>query len=294
MRRVAAAVCAAMTVAAMIVSLGACGSSNDSAESEGRSGSAGSSVSSSPSTAPSETKSSRDWGDSGCTGQAIRVIMARGTGEDANSGLLNPVAAKIAAAFAGKTQITSLDYPAKFDVSSVNAGVARLVAMLNGQAQQCPSQQTVLLGFSQGAIVTGDVLVAPADRFASSDLVGAAGTSTGTGNSTGTPTVAANTDELTDRAARNIAAVVMYGDPRFNGKASYNRGTFDKALDGSFLPRGDDDLAPYADRIADFCAARDLVCQQGGTESAHAQYFTDGSQTEGARFAIDRLRKVLG
>ncbi|PJM75895.1 cutinase family protein [Bifidobacterium simiarum] len=287
MRRVAAAVCAAMTVAAMIVSLGACGSPNDSAESEGRSGSAGSSVSSSPSTAPSETKSSRDWGDSGCTGQTIRVIMARGTGEDANSGLLNPVAAKIAAAFAGKTQITSLDYPAKFDVSSVNAGVARLVAMLNGQAQQCPSQQTVLLGFSQGAIVTGDVLVAPADRFASSDLVGAAGTSTGA-------SVAANTDELTDRAARNIAAVVMYGDPRFNGKASYNRGTFDKALDGSFLPRGDDDLAAYVDRIADFCAARDLVCQQGGTESAHAQYFTDGSQTEGARFAIDRLRKVLG
>ncbi|WP_163198721.1 MULTISPECIES: cutinase family protein [Bifidobacterium] len=276
----AAVMCVAIAVMVAMAALGGCGSPASSGSGAGSGPSSSSSVESSAgksgessdnadsSDNSSESSAKRDWGDSGCSKQGVRVIMARGTNESADNGLLNPVAQQISAAFGGDVQITSLDYPATFDVDSVDAGVGRLVAMLNGQAQQCPAQKTVLMGFSQGAIVVGDVLVAPRDRFDPSG----------------------NKDELTAAAGKNIAAVVMYGDPRFNCKASYNRGTFDATLNGSFSPRGAGELDAYKDRIADFCAAKDIVCQQGGEQQEHARYFSDGSQTQGAQFAIAKVR----
>ncbi|WP_165777207.1 cutinase family protein [Bifidobacterium primatium] len=284
----AAVMCVVIAVMVAMAALGACGSpagsgpagSSGSSSSASASASAGSSAGEPGGSSPGDSAESssgasggsssakRDWGDSGCSKQGVRVIMARGTNESADNGLLNPVAKQISAAFGGDVQITSLDYPATFDVDSVDTGVGRLVAMLNGQAQQCPAQKTVLMGFSQGAIVVGDALVAPRNRFDPSG----------------------NKDELTAAAGKSIAAVVMYGDPRFNGRAAYNRGTFDAAVNGSFSPRGTGELDAYKDRIADFCAAKDIVCQQGGEQQEHARYFSDGSQTQGAQFAIAKVR----
>ena len=271
----AVVMCVAIMVLVAMAALGACGS----ADADGVGAASGSSANGSarPSQSPSSPESSsassqsaasRDWGDSGCSGQDVRVVMARGTNESADDGLLNPVSKRIADAFAGQVQVTSLDYPATFDVDSVDAGVKRLVTMLNGQALQCPRQRTVLLGFSQGAVVVGDALSAPKQRLA----------------------VDGNRDVLTDGAGRNIVAVVMYGDPRFNGRAAYNRGTFDAKTNGSLSPRELTALASYAGRIEDYCAGDDLVCQTSGEQEGHRSYFSDGSQTRGADFAIARLK----
>ncbi|MBW3088552.1 cutinase family protein [Bifidobacterium sp. 82T24] len=273
---------AAIAILVAMTTLGACGSagvdgSGSASASTGASASGGGAASDASGSSPSSsssaspTSSHRDWGRSGCSGQDVRVVMARGTNENANDGLLNPVAKQIAAAFAGRVQVTSLDYPATFDVDSVDAGVGRLVAMLNGQAQQCPRQRTVLLGFSQGAVVVGDAMSAPKRRL----------------------DVSGNQDVLTGAAGRNIVAAVMYGDPRFNGKAAYNRGTFDKATNGSLSPRDPDALKAYESRIVDFCAGDDLVCQTSGEQEGHRSYFSDGSQGEGADFAIAKLKAAL-
>lgn len=243
--------------------------SGSSADSNGES-EAGSGDSTADSDSGSDTQQ-HDWGDSGCdSSKAVRVIIVRGTGESADDGLLNPVAAGIANAFPNNVQITSLDYPATFDLNSVNDGVTALVAMLGGGAQQCPAQKTVLLGFSQGAAVVGDALSAPNYRL----------------NTAGT------SDRVPNKAAGNMLAAVLYGDPRFNGKAAYNAGGFDTTKNGMLAPRSLKALAAYArtDRIVDYCAANDIVCQEGGAEDGHRSYFSDGTREQGIDFAVERIR----
>ncbi|WP_093960551.1 cutinase family protein [Bifidobacterium vansinderenii] len=256
------AVCA---VVAMMLPLAACsfGGNDGSGESAAENGT---------SNADADSNSTQhDWGDSGCdSSKSVRVIIVRGTGENADDGLLNPVAAGIAGAFPNAVQITSLDYPATFDLNSVNDGVTALVAMLGGGAQQCPTQKTVLLGFSQGAAVVGDALSAPKYRL----------------NTAGT------SDRIPSKAADNMLAAVLYGDPRFNGKADYNAGGFDATKNGMLSPRDLKALAAYAKtgRIVDYCAANDIVCQEGGVEDGHRSYFSDGTREQGIDFAVERIR----
>ncbi|RSX49443.1 cutinase family protein [Bifidobacterium callimiconis] len=268
---------------AMMLPLAACSfGGNDGSDASNASGnptasssasSAGSGSSGNPTGNGGSTADStqRNWGDSGCdASKAVRVIIVRGTGENADDGLLNPVAADIANAFPNNVQTTSLDYPATFDLNSVNDGVTALVAMMGGGAQQCPNQKTVLLGFSQGAAVVGDALSKPKYRL----------------NTAGT------SDLIPQRAADNMLATVLYGDPRFNGKADYNAGGFDATKNGMLAPRSLKALAAYArtNRIVDYCAANDIVCQEGGVEDGHRSYFSDGTRDQGTAFAVERIR----
>lgn len=258
-----------MILVASILPLAACGT-DDGGDAASPAPTESTSVSPSPQSSSTDTADSRDWGDSGCDSpKSVRVIIVRGTGESVDDGLLNPVASAIADAFPGKVQITSLDYPATFDLNSVNDGVTALVAMLGGGAQQCPTQKTVLLGFSQGAAVVGDALSDPQYRL----------------NTNGTK------DRIPETASRNVLAVVMYGDPRFNGKASYNAGGFDPAKNGMLAPRDVTALSGYArdGRIVDYCATNDVICQQGGVEERHRSYFSDGTREQGVDFVTSRI-----
>ena len=262
-------VVSAMILVASILPLAACGMGYG-GDAESPAPTESTSVSPSPQSSSTDTADSRDWGDSGCDStKSVRVIIVRGTGERADDGLLNPVASAIADAFLGKVQTTSLDYPATFDLNSVNAGVTALIAMLGGGARQCPAQKTVLLGFSQGAAVVGDALSEPQYRL----------------NTSGTK------DRIPEAASRNVLAVVMYGDPRFNGKASYNAGGFDPAKNGMLAPRDITALSDYArdGRIVDYCATNDIICQQGGVEEGHRSYFSDGTREQGVDFVTSRI-----
>lgn len=200
----------------------------------------------------------------------IAVIAARGTGEPAGTGsLLAPVAERIVDARGGQVESVFLDYPAASDFdASPTAGVTRLVDDLNRRAVDCPDQRTVLLGYSQGALVVGDVLSAPADRMAGSD-----------------------TGVLSTAASDRVTAVVLYGDPRFVGSEPFNAGTFDAAENGDF-PRRAGALDAHASVIRSFCTNDDFACQEaGGTNQGHLDYFTNGMQQEGADFALDRLAR---
>lgn len=198
----------------------------------------------------------------------VMVITARGTGEPTKGQLLSPVARAITQERPDDISTVDLDYPADTDVKEGGTrGVRVLIDTLNVQAEECPDQRTVLLGYSQGAMVIGDALVQPENRM-----------------------IGATVGELTETARDQVLAVVLYGDPRFEGDEPFNVGSFDPALNG-IMPRPEGALEGFADRITDFCVAGDVVCQTtlDVSEDEHVAYYTNGMQQEGAEIVIDRL-----
>lgn len=199
------------------------------------------------------------------------VITARGTGEPNKGQLLSPVAREIKKALPDQVKTLNLKYPADTDVNEGGTYGARLlIDTLNVQAEACPDQLFVLMGYSQGALIIGDVLSEPQGRL-----------------------VGATVGELSEEAALRVAAVVLYGNPRFAAGESYDTGSFDEALSG-VLPRTQGSLESFAERIQDFCVAKDFICQSSFDldEKGHVAYFKNGMQSDGAQFAIAQLRAI--
>lgn len=202
---------------------------------------------------------------------AVLVITVRGTGEPTKGQLLSPVARAITKAQPDDVVSIDLDYPADTDVKEGGTrGVRVLVDTLNVQAEACPEQRTVLLGYSQGSMVIGDALVVPDDRM-----------------------IGATVGELTDAARDQVFAVVLYGDPRFEGDEPFNVGDFDPELNG-IMPRPEGALDAFADRISDFCVAGDVVCQAtlDVSEDEHVAYYSNGMQQDGADVVIERMERL--
>lgn len=196
------------------------------------------------------------------------TITVRGTGEPSRGQLLSPVARSIAEARPDQVLTHDLDYPADTDVKAGGSNaVAHLTAQLNLQAESCNEQGFILLGYSQGALIIGDALAEPATRL-----------------------VGEFAGELTQAARERVLAVVLYGDPRFNGDEPYNVGNFETHKNG-ILPRPDGTLAAYADRLRDYCVARDFICQSSFDldEQGHVAYYDNGMQQDGAAFVITRM-----
>ena len=198
------------------------------------------------------------------------VITVRGTAEPRKKQLLSPVAKEITGKLADATS-TDIDYPADTDIKEGGTiGVRTLVDTLNVQNEECPDQRFVLLGYSQGALVIGDALADPEARL-----------------------VGATVGEVDEAAGDRVAAVVLYGNPRFVGSEPYDVGSFDPALNG-ILPRPVGALDEYAGRIRDFCVDQDFVCQSSLdlNEKGHVSYYSNGMTDEGAEYALATLRAL--
>ena len=211
-----------------------------------------------------------------CTGYLL--VTVRGTGEPLDrSNLLGPVAEQIAAAYPGETRHYDVPYPASAESlstapgdayfgESADEGVRLVLNELNAAAEQCPQQRSVVMGFSQGALVVGDALISPDRRDAGKDE-----------------------GELSSRSAENVTAALIYGDPRFVGSEPFNAGTYDSSVNGMLRPRSPGDLEAFADRLRSYCVAHDFVCQSGGQFDPHISYFTNGMREEGAQFVLGLL-----
>ncbi len=199
------------------------------------------------------------------------VVTARGTGEPNKGQLLSPVARAIRNALPDQVKTLNLKYPASTDVNEGGTYGARLLLdTLNVQAEECPDQSFVLLGYSQGALIIGDALSQPDERL-----------------------VGATVGELSDEAASRVVAVVLYGNPRFSGGEIYDYGSFDDQV-GGILPRTPGTLSNFAERIRDYCVAKDFICQSSLNldEKGHVAYFKNGMQQEGAEFVLDLIRQA--
>ncbi|WP_101671539.1 cutinase family protein [Bifidobacterium anseris] len=215
------------------------------------------------------------WGgdvDVSCpAGKDVRIIVVRGTLENVGDGSLGELARMIDDGVGGRAAIDDLDYPASWEAGSEARGVNMLVKTLNAQAQACPDVKTVLLGYSQGAMVVGDALSAPDVRFNKDDG-----------------------QRVSARALTNIAAVELFGDPRFDGSADYDTGDYDRSVDGILGARGGDDLRALSGRIISYCNADDFACQLGGHGDAHGLYRSNGSFDDAAQYAVTRIHTALG
>ncbi|MDO4887852.1 MAG: cutinase family protein [Actinomycetaceae bacterium] len=200
------------------------------------------------------------------------IVTVRGTGEqDDGDQLLSPVANQIMGELdevAPEATYVSLDYPASFDLRrSAEQGIGALVQLLTEQAQACPGQRFVLLGYSQGAMVVTDALISPESRRWGQDVAA-----------------------LPSEAAQRVDAVVLYGDLGFAGSEPFNAGDYDPSRSGT-MARPQGSLDAYASRIRSFCVRDDFFCQSGGGGSlrGHLEYFSNGMREQGAEFALEAV-----
>jgi hypothetical protein len=201
---------------------------------------------------------------SGCAD--VEVVVSRGTSEPGTIGSLSVVANAITKGTTRTVSTVGNPYPASFAfASSTPQGVTDLTSEITRQAAACPAQKFVLLGYSQGAIVVGDVL--GGGSFTASKPLPAA---------------------LGDK----VIAAVMWGDPRFNSAEPFDGGTFTKGVNGTFV-RTAGSLKAFNARLLDFCLAADGVCQGNGTlniNAGHLSYPTNSAAINtSAQFAIDKI-----
>ncbi|KAI5467486.1 cutinase [Mariannaea sp. PMI_226] len=180
--------------------------------------------------------------------KGAHIIIARESQAPPGPGLMGTVAQNIIQYIPG-SDIECLDYPALLTpyVASETAGVLIMTRVIRDYAIKCPMTRMVLLGYSQGAQVTSDVLCGGSEK--------------------GFPT----TDPLPRNITDKIAAVVLMGDPsftdgqRFNIGTSYGSGIFPRSNPGGCECIGT--------RMMSICDSGDMFCEKGGTSlEVHLSY----------------------
>lgn len=198
---------------------------------------------------------------------AAHVLAARGSTEPPGAGAIGSLVGSIQTATSQTVSTSAVDYPAllvPYDASTT-AGDAAIARQLTAQVQRCPDQKIVLVGYSQGAQLVGDV------------LAGGGGV---TGLGPATPPVAA-------AIASHVVAVVQYGDPRRMPGISSDRGTAVNAT-GLFPRLPNQSLAPFANRIQSYCDTGDPFCARGNNLLAHLRY-PARYDTAATAFVVGRL-----
>jgi hypothetical protein len=193
------------------------------------------------------------------------VIDSRGSGEE--GGTISPPGAKLVVALRaglpGKTvKALPNGYPARGGYSilagarlkvpgayfnSVNSGKVWLADAVPKLSTQCPGAKIVLTGYSQGAQVTADVV-------------------------------------QHDGPFKGVLAVVLFGDPYFNGSdAHVDRGSYRAGVDGGLGKRP----KFIGGHVYSYCHSNDPVCQSTANPIAlttwHNNYDKLGEPGEAAR-----------
>ncbi|KAF2140016.1 carbohydrate esterase family 5 protein [Aplosporella prunicola CBS 121167] len=179
----------------------------------------------------------------------VHVMIGRGTTQEYPGSLLS-LADLIIQNNKDGADYEDIVYPATFDYTESTAqGYEATISQLTTYASKCPESKVVLLGYSQGAHVTGDALAG------------------GGGGDMG-----AETDPVSTEIGDHVAAVVWYGDPRHMTGEPYDQGT---ATAEGLFPRTTAQLAnlkTYADRIRSYCDLGDPVCAGGDSLEVHSSY----------------------
>ncbi len=177
------------------------------------------------------------------------IVVTRASTEAPGTGIIGSLATAVTRASDQEITVEATDYPALLNPypPSVAAGTKALTTQLTNEAANCPDTKIVVMGYSQGAHVIGDVLA-------------------GTGRVAGFTASAAISTDVSDK----VVAVILMGDPRFVPGKSFNAGT--SRTQGLF-PRGNDaSLDAFADRTQSFCDTGDTFCASGASVAVHLSY----------------------
>jgi acetylxylan esterase len=191
---------------------------------------------------------------------AAHVIGARGSTEPAGFGSMGTLVKKIQADVKATVSAKAVVYPAElFNYeSSVVKGDAAVKKELTEEVERCPSQKIVLVGYSQGAQITGDALGGGGGNKA---------------NGFFRPGDGPPTAPVSSAIASHVIGLVMYGDPRRMPGESFDLGT-DPGAKGIFprLTEPNQSLKGFSSLIASYCDTGDPFCAGENNLEAHKHY----------------------
>nr|XP_036574451.1 acetyl xylanesterase [Colletotrichum truncatum]KAF6780886.1 acetyl xylanesterase [Colletotrichum truncatum] len=198
----------------------------------------------------------------GCA-TGVHIIVARASTEDPGTGVIGAVANKIQAQIPG-SDIVAVDYPAQLNpyVPSQKAGVTAMTKLVQDYATQCPQTKMVLMGYSQGAHVTADVLCGTSESGFEATQPQAA--------------------DITDK----VSAVVLMGDPSHVAGQPFNQGTSQK--DGVFPRKDNAACGAVANKMTSFCDSGDPFCDNGGDIQVHLGYVKKNGD-DAVKFIMDKV-----
>ncbi|KAK6811621.1 hypothetical protein RU639_012528 [Aspergillus parasiticus] len=165
----------------------------------------------------------------------------------------------------------ALQYPAYGDIwryrSSVFTGDKAMVTSITAYTSRCPDSKIVLLGYSQGAHIIGDILCG---SIVERDF----------------PAVPPIDDHLGER----IVAAVSMGDPTFIPGLPYDFGTSKNT--GKF-PRVNNTVCTKYDSIRrSYCDDGDIYCASGIWFGVHRRYVAKYKE-DATRFVLSRVNVTM-
>jgi len=188
-------------------------------------------------------------GDSKGNCPDAHIIVTRASTEAPGEGIIGSLATAVTRASKQTITVEATDYPAALNpyAPSVAAGTRALTTEVTDEATNCPATKIVMMGYSQGAHVIGDVLA-------------------GTGRVAGFTQFAAVSTDVSDK----VRAVVLMGDPRYVPGKSFNAGT--SKTRGLFARGNDASLDAFAARTQSYCDTGDTFCASGNSVAVHLSY----------------------
>jgi len=201
----------------------------------------------------------------GCA--AVNLIVARASTEAPGEGVTQSLATQIVNSSTQTVSQEAVVYPATLTnyASSESQGVTNAEQELTAAVQNCPNQKQVLLGYSQGAQVSMDVVA---------------------GNSEVGRAVA----PVSTAISSHVVAIANFGDPGHVVGQPWDLGT---ATVRGLFPRSSAQVALLAafggsGKIAAWCDSGDPYCASGHKLTVHLTYL-DRYQDAAASFVLGKI-----
>jgi len=205
---------------------------------------------------------------SGCA--QVNIIVARASNEAQGQGITGNLASQVQSNSAQTVSTEAVLYPATLSnyASSESQGVQNAEQELATAVTNCPNQEQVLMGYSQGANVVLDVVTGNAEVRPSTVVGPASSTNLG-----------------------HVAAIVGLGDPRNIVKQPWGLGTA-TTTNGRF-PRSSSQLQALtnfgaATSTRSWCDTGDPFCAGGNNLNTHLTYL-NRYQNAASSFVIGRI-----
>lgn len=202
---------------------------------------------------------------SGCA--AVNIITARASTEAQGEGITGSLVTQIVNSSKQTVSREAVVYPATLTnyASSESQGVTNAEQELTTAVQNCPSQKEVLLGYSQGAEVSMDVIA-------------------------GNPEVGGTVQPVSTSISSHVVAIANFGDPGHVVGQPWDLGT--ATLDGLF-PRSGSQLQLLSafggsGKIAAWCDSGDPYCASGSDLTTHLTYL-NRYQNAAASFVLSKI-----
>jgi acetylxylan esterase len=178
------------------------------------------------------------------------VLAARASTEAAGEGTIASLVDDIQASVNSGVTESSVNYPATLTnySSSAATGDKNMKSQLQTLVTNCPNQKIVIVGYSQGAQLVGDVLGG------------------GGGGSLGTAT-APSPSSVTS----HIVAAIQFGDPRHLPNKSFDKGTASGST-GLFPRPSNESIDGFASILQSYCDTGDPFCAGGNNLNVHLTY----------------------